>query len=63
MLQVVQTCMGAFLVAMVWAVSYIGLVLKLVFSGEKFSVTPLQVRPGGVNHNSFIVGISPPGAY
>ena len=34
---------------------------KEVSPGERFSLTPLHVRPGGVNHNSFIVRINPPG--
>ena len=28
-----------------------------------FNSPPVVVRPGGVNHNSFIVAINPPGAY
>ena len=32
-----------------------------IAAGERFSLTPLHVRPGGVNHNSFIVRINPPG--
>ena len=28
-----------------------------------FISPPIVVCPGGVNHNSFIVGINPPGAY
>ena len=31
------------------------------YSGEKFSLTPLWVRPGGVHRNNKIVLINPPG--
>ena len=32
-------------------------------TGEKFSLTPLDVRPVGVNQNDKTVMINPPGAY
>ena len=40
--------------------------LKFLYNirtGEKFSLTPLWVRPGGVNHNDKTIVINPPGVY